>query len=844
MVKAGKKNAQKPARMLTPRTTTIPEKMQDLIFVTLIIILLAFLLKPLLFNGLSPQGADIVAGIGKVKQIQDYNESHDDFALWNPAIFGGMPHYQDYGPVTYSLDTILALLGLYLSSVYVFYLFGALGLYALFRYLKFKPLLAFAGSMMFILLPHYKSLWVVGHFRKLRAIMYIPWIVLTFKYFLDRRTVLAITLFAVLYGLQIRTQHYQIIFYTSLLIFTLGVYPILSEFLTKKYTVALKSLLMLGVAVFLALMMSAQPLFLANEYLPYSKRGKTTIDISKPKEQQPQSALSQGTTLEYATQWSTAPSELLVWIIPRFYGGMSGEKYTGNGVPQLRNQTVPFYWGHMPFTQSYEYIGLITILLAVIGIYACRKNKLIISLVIFAGFLILLSFGRHFESFYSFFYNYLPYFNKFRAPMMSVTVTSFIIVIFALFGLKHLSEIKRGELSLFYKNLLLIAAGFFLIGVVIWLISGNFSFIKNRESYDPKVMNLIKDIRKEVLIDDLVRYMVILVLGFGAIWAYLKEKLSFSILTTALTVLIMIDLYDIQTRYQEKYIDSERAEKNFFRKNAVDLVLDRDKETYRIFPVGQLFQDNRWAYSHQSIGGYSPIKMYTIEEIIQNNLYKGWDQTLPLNWNILKILNVKYLVSPQMLKAAQLTLIPAGTDNEKLSVYYFNDYLSRGFFVGAVEIIEDEFDRLARMNQSSFDPAKTAIIETGLHQPVSVPDSSYSRMITYSPNRSVYEVFTSHQALFVISELYFPPGWKILIDNQQVEQIYKTDHAIQSVIVAEGAHRLELQFEPDSFYRNIWYATISSLLLYGLILGSVVITYREPIRKRFKTKTQPGKNGS
>ncbi len=221
---------------------------------------------------------------------------------------------------------------------------------------------------------------------------------------------LAVALFAVFYAMQIRTQHYQIIFYTSLLIFALGVYPIVSEILTKKYKLAAKSLAMIGGCDFLALMMSAQPLFLAKEYLPYSKRGKTTIDISKPKEQQTQQALSQGATLEYATQWSTAPSELLVWIIPRFYGGMSSEKYTGDKVPRLKNQIIPFYWGHMPFTQSYEYIGILTLLLAAIGIYAYRRNKMIISLLIFTGFLILLSFGRHFESFYSLFYDYLPLF--------------------------------------------------------------------------------------------------------------------------------------------------------------------------------------------------------------------------------------------------------------------------------------------------------------------------------------------------------------------------------------------------------------------------------------------------
>jgi len=823
------KSKKKTRPTVAEESKILPTGTQDLIFVSLIIILLAILLKPLIFDGLSPQGTDIIAGVGKFNQIREYNDTHDEYALWNPAIFAGMPHYQDYGPIAFSLDNLLDLLGLYLSNVFVFYLFGALGMYLLFRYLKFTPLMAFTGTMMFILLPHYKSLWVVGHFRKLRAIMYIPWIFLTFKYFIDKRTILAIAIFAVAYGLQIRTQHYQIIFYTSLLVFTLGVYPILSEFLAGKYKLAGKSLLMIGVSIFLAMMMSAQPLFLAKEYLPYSKRGKTTIDISKSKEQQTQQALSQGASLQYATQWSTAPSELLGWIIPRFYGGMSQEKYTGNKVPQLRNQLIPFYWGHMPFTQSYEYIGILTILLAAIGIYANRKNKFIISLMIFTGFLILLSFGRHFEAFYTIFYNYMPYFNKFRAPVMSVTITSIIIVIFAIYGLKYLIGLKRGEIPAYYKNLLLIAGGFFAIGLAIWLLSGNFSFSKTGEAYDPKVMSLIKEIRKEVLINDLIRYFLILALGFGLIWAYLKEKISSTTLGILLAVLTVFDLYDIQSRYHEKYIDVDRAETNLMRKNEADLVLEKDKGIFRIFPVGRLFDDNRWGYYQQSIGGYSPIKMYTIEELIQNNLYKGWDKNLPINWNVLKILNVKYLVSQQLLQAPQLTPVLTAKNDSKLDVYYFNGYLKRGFFVGKTEIITDEFDRLERINQASFDPATTAIIETELASPISVPDSAVSQLISYSLNESIYDVFTSQQSLFVISELFYPPGWKIFIDEQETGNIYKTDHAIQSVIMPEGQHRVVLRFEPDSYYRNIRYAKISSWILYLIIVSSLAVNYKEKI---------------
>jgi len=189
--------------------------------------------------------------------------------------------------------------------------------------------------------------------------------------------------------------------------------------------------------------------------LPWSKRGKTTININ-----QPQTTASvgknDGVSIEYATKWSTAPQEILTWVVPRIFGGMSSEKYTGDVYSQAKGQDIPGYWGQMPFTQSYEYMGALSLLLAAIGLFYNRKNRLIVSLGAFAGFLTLLSFGRHAAWFYTFFFDYIPFFNKFRAPMASVTVTFFVVAILAGFGLKALWEMREEKFSVSKHRPLLI----------------------------------------------------------------------------------------------------------------------------------------------------------------------------------------------------------------------------------------------------------------------------------------------------------------------------------------------------------------------------------------------------
>ncbi|HID40414.1 MAG TPA: hypothetical protein EYP36_12985 [Calditrichaeota bacterium] len=240
---------------------------------------------------------------------------------------------------------------------------------------------------------------------------------------------------------------------------------------------------------------------------------------------------------------------------------------------------------------------------------------------------------------------------------------------------------------------------------------------------------------------------------------------------------------------------------------------------FRIFPAGKLFGDNRWAYYHQSIGGYTPIKMYVIEELVEKNIYKGPDKNLPINWNVLKILNVKYVVLQGRVQSPYLSLVNTNAAQNWLT-YRFNGFLPRAFFVGEAKIVKNEFDRLKLINSANFDPAKTAIIEEEIRAGMEQPDSAWTRLTAFNPNLREFEVYTDKPALLVLSEVYYPPGWKIEIDGKPVKKIYKTDHAIQSVVVPQGRHTVVMRFEPDSYYSNIRLAWVSVGIIY-LIIGSV-----------------------
>ena len=802
---------------------------QDIIFLAIIVVLLAILLKPMLIDGLSPQGVDVVGSLGATHQITEYYKETGERALWNPYLFSGMPQYHRIGPIVLSIDTLLNYLARFFSSVFIYYLFAAIGSYLLFRYLKMSPLISFIATIMFLLMPHYKSLYTEGHMSKFRALMILPWVLLTLLYFLDKRSILTASLFAIIFGAQIRTQHYQIVFYTALLIFAVGFYPLLKDYLNKRYLIFTKSAILVVGAVILGIIMSSQPLFLAKEYIPYSKRGKTTINIDKPESENTEAA-SNGVQIEYATQWSTHPTEIMTWFIPRFYGGMSGEKYSGDAVPQLKGRVIPGYWGYMPFTQSYEYMGVITLLLAVIGIIAFRKKPFILSLLILSAFYIFLSFGRHFLAFYSIFYNYFPFFNKFRTPVMSVTVTSFIVTILAAYGLQYLSSQPLVKSIKENKALIYTIGGFLALGIAVLVLSQGFSYSSVRDNYDPRILDLLKTARKDLLSKDLIRYFILVIVAGGTIYAYMFRKFSFNFMVIILSILVLFDLIEVQNRYPTKYADLKGIEKQYFAKSGTDKFLLADTGTFRVFPVGQLFGDNRWAYYHQTIGGYSAIKMYTIEELIENNLYKGWDKSFPVNLNVLKILNVKYVISPQAIDYNRFELVNKDSISN-LFTYIYKDHTPRGFFVGKYKVIKDEYNRLREINKKEFVPETTALLETSLSESIQTPDSCWSRVLSFNPNKIEFEAYTDQRSLFVISEMDYPPGWKINIDNRPVDKIYRTDHALQSVIVPEGQHKIQMLFEPDSYYFYIKLSYTAAGILYVIVLISLITRYKERTRR-------------
>jgi len=781
-----------------------------------VLILLLIMLAPMAFEGMRPGGADVIGSLGKTHQKAEYQEKTGETVLWNSPIFSGMPIYHRLGGKAYSLDTFLVKVmdNVFYLNIWI-YLIGFIGMFYLLKSLTNNYWAALFSGLAFMLIPHYMSLLSIGHFAKFRPIMYMPLVTFLFINVINKRNLVWLAGFIIMFSVQIRTQHYQIIFYQLMVLVFLGVYLLIKLGKEKGWNrVGFKLALFAGAAL-LVIIMVAQPLFIIKEYTPYSIRGGSG------------EAGSTGVTSDYATGWSFEPAGILVWMMPRFLGGRSGELYEGD-ISQLDGRNIPGYWGKMPFTEAYEYAGIMLLLLAVFGVVLYWKNGLIRTL--FALFILgtLLAFGRHLPFLYNLFFDFVPMFNKFRVPAMMQITLFFLMAIFAGYGVAGLFSIKDENKKATVKKIYIITAVFVAISLVPLLFGSSFSFEKAGEAkqYSGQVVKLFQQARLEMMQADGLRLLLFALITGLVLSMSVKGKLKREFAMVILIGLLCFDTIPYIKKAEGEMLNPKVLEKVQFTKSATDKFLEQDDSYFRLFPItDNPFNNNNWSYRHNSIGGYSPAKLRIYQDIVENCIFKGSNPQLPVNWNVMKMLNTKYLISGQQLPPENMNLVYQDKSKELLT-YQTTFGAKPAWFVGNTIKEESRKKRFALLNKPTLDVYRTAILEKELPIQISQPDSTSVSMMKVGFNDLSYKVYTDKPALLVISEIYYPEGWRAFVDGKETE-IFKTDHVLRSVLIEEaGEHEVKMVFSPERFNKYLAMSKVGHLIAYLFLIGCIVIIFK------------------
>lgn len=761
----------------------------------LLFVLVSLFYFPIAFEKQYPPASDTIQWQGAAHKIIQYNQTHPDQALWTPNMFSGMPSYLISLPNKYPFVESITKVVDHVMNWRIFMLvIGGIGMFLLLRLLGLEGYVAFFGAIAFVFSSHWTGLLDIGHNTKYRAIMWIPWVVWGIMSLRRKPNLLNLGLAATLLIAQLRENHPQISYYLYMFIGMYWVYSLIETFGNKKWKkLIIFSLLLILSFGFMALAVM-NPNLSTWEYGKYTIRGGDT-----------------GLSTVYAQGWSFHPLEIITFLIPDFFGGV--------------NQN---YWGWMEFTQIYNYCGILIVGLALLALAGKRKRLagfLWISSIIF----IMMSFGRHWAWFSNLLLNYLPYFNKFRVPSMILIIVQFNLAVLAAIGLSTVVEKAKEQDPVFnrqFKTWFIVVAVLF----VLFLVGGKgifhgLPFTNAKELTQLQAENAMQQLdtmkaaRLELLYKSGALSLMFLAAGFGLILLYIRKKLPTAVFIIVILLLSFIDLW-VYTGKNLQSTEPASYNTDYYTQKDYDTYLLADKANYRIFPLN-VGMPGKWAYYHQTIQGYHGAKLKRYQEVLENCLDAQLQQQ-KLNWNLLNMLDVKYILFQDSLPFPNTRAV--FTSNEEQIVIHQNyTALPRAWFVDGVQLIKDPKQIWNQINADTFNPARTAIVE----EPVTGVQAPLVREVKQTKAEMqdiAFETVTDKSAFLTVSEVYYPAGWKAYIDGKETK-IYATNYILRGVVVPAGKHKVEMKFAPESYKKSVMLSLIGILLALGALIGGAVLCY-------------------
>jgi len=788
------------------------------------LVILGFILVSLIYFYPVLQGkqifqSDIAQYTGMAKEQNNFRATEHAEPYWTNSAFGGMPTYQlgaNY-PNDYvgKLDDALRFLPRPADYLFLYFL----GFYGLLLVLKTDPLKAFIGAIAFGFSTYLIIILGVGHNAKAHAIAYMPVVIAGFILVFQKKYVWGglLTMFAV--ALEVNANHFQMTYYLLIFLLILSGYFAFQFIKDKEYKPLLISFGVLAVAGIFAIGANAGNLLATTEYAKFSIRDKSELTFNPDGSKNLTTAAM---TTDYITEYSYGIAESLNLIAPRIFGGSSHENVGTDsrmysfmleqGVPSDQAQdfvsAMPTYWGDQPIVSAPAYIGVVVFFLAVLALFIDDRK---IKYVFLAGalFTLMLSWGKNFSLLTDFFIEYIPMYDKFRAVSSIQVILELCFPVLAVMGLQSFFKAKD-EPKLQQKALIQTAV--FGLGVLLILVIAksmfHFTGMSDKyflESYGPAFVDALKEDRMSLYSADLLRSGFFIVVTFGILWLFIKNKFSQNTALIIVGILMIFDLFFVDKRYvSAKDFVSPVQIAAPFQETPVDAKILEDKSIYRVFDVqGQL--QGRSSYFHKTIGGYSAVRPRRMQQLMDYQIQKG-------NIEVLNMLNVKYVIQ---------------TNKEGNEIPVANPEANgNAWFVSSLKLVNKPDDVMKALDK--IDTKNVAVFNVHDYEgkfknarlKKQWDTTGTIKVVEYKPNYIKYQSDNKNDGLAVFSEIYYKNGWNAYVDGQLTDH-FPVDYVLRAMEVPGGKHTIEFKFEPQVVKTGGTITLISSIGMLLLLIGGV-----------------------
>jgi hypothetical protein len=779
---------------------------------------------------------DIASWQGANKQSVEFKEQHGHYPLWTNSLFSGMPTFL----IAYDSNNVLPwilhrILTLGLPVPIQFFFLACICFYFLAMVLRVHPYMGIFGALAFAYATYNPVIISAGHDTKMWSIAYMPATLASVLLIFERKYWIGAALTALFTAIMIAMNHPQIDYYLAMAMVIMTIFFAVRWIRARKYKhLAMAAVFTLGAGA-VGVLTNAVSLLSVYEYQKETIRtgGSALADSALAKDSKT------GVSRDYAMSYSLKMSEPLVMFVAHMYGGANNKPTldpeksktieTLQGFPPQLQQRLPldYYWGGLSETglgtSGPPYIGAIVIFLALLGAYLLdNKHKWWMFTVI--GLSIIVSWGSYFEGVSGFLYDYLPFYDKFRAPSMILVLPQLLFPMLAILTLQRVADEPNKKLLLqpFKKGLILAGAVFALLLII--YVSLDFSSRQDREllrqasqSNQQQLIQMIdsyvdalKEDRKSLMIGGIGRSFGFVLVTALILFAWLRNNLKRNLAIAGITILTLIDLLVIDSKYlnADDYVDKQDF-KEFPISNA-DKQIQADTSYYRVFNMdSDRWQENITSSFHNSIGGYHAAKLKIYQDLVEHQLSNN------PNRQVLNMLNAKYFIQtdPQSRQKAMMQNPEA----------FGPAWLVKG--IHYVPGLREEMDALNITNLRD-----TAVVQNSYK--TSIPfepqwDSAANISLVKNENDKITYRFSAASNQFaVFSEIYYKAGWNAFIDGKQ-SPIVKVNYALRGLAVPGGQHNIEFRFEPQGYLTGRSITTVATIILVLLLLFGIFMEWRK-----------------
>lgn len=816
-----------------------------------------------IFSGKALEQGDIVRFRGMSQEVVDFRNTEHQEALWTNSMFGGMPAYQ--------VSTLYP--GNWLGNIdkafhaflphpngYVFLYF--IGFFILLLCLEINPWLAIIGALAYGFSSYFFIIIEAGHNSKANAIGYLAPLLGGIILLLRGKHWLGFAVSTLFLALELNAGHPQISYYGFMLFGLVFIGYFVVAYKEKAIKPFFISTAIFIAACIVGFLPNTGSLYATYEYGNYTTRGKTELTMNSALKSNAGNITS-GLDKDYATQWSYGVGETFTFLIPNFKGGASAaiggvdKDALKNVDPQMRDQVAQSsaYFGEQPFTSGPVYIGAIVILLCVLGLFII-DHPLKWPLIIGTIMSVMLAWGKNFMGLTSFFMDYFPGYNKFRAVSMILIVAELTIPLLAVLALDKFikSSAKNETFTLPFlktqidlKKVLIISVavvgGFCLISAFMPTVTNSFipageetqivnQFRQSGASdaqiaqFMPDFLSNIEKARESIFKSDARRSLTFVGLAAIFLFLYLTKKLKLELFFLSLGVFMLADLWPVASRYlnDKNFVPKAQYDAPPAKSPADEQILQDKSLDYRVLNLStSTFNDAATSYYHKSIGGYHGAKLKKYQEIIDfhldkeiNAFYDGLNtavqsdslmQIHTAKLGVLNMLNTKYVIVPAK---DQTFAIPNPQAN------------GNAWFVKNIKTVANADSEIVALY--GLNTKRDAVIQQK-NKEITPVASSYNTdgkitLQSYKPNYLVYETDSKDKGFAVFSEIYYPKGWDAYIDGKLTPHTC-VNYVLRGMEIPSGKHKVEFKFEPKAYSTGNTIAMIGSILVLIAVGGGI-----------------------